>query len=345
MSLGSVIPWKLLQGFNTVYRLSFGAVFLLLTFEPMETGKGTVVKSTGKLFMVRLEDGTTVPCGIRGRFRIKGIRATNPVAVGDRVGFEWTGDGTTGIITSIEERSNYIIRRSSNLSKQYQLLATNVDLAWLMISLILPRTLTPFIDRFLVSAEAYRIPVILLFNKTDLYGTEEFEEMEYLISVYTSIGYRCMRMSLQTKEGVREVQDEMKGKVSVIAGNSGVGKSTLINVLDPTMRLRTEHVSDYHQTGKHTTSFAEMFELPSGIRIIDTPGIRGFGTIDIEREELFHFFPEIFRESKHCRYHNCLHLHEPDCAVKAGVEEGSISETRYINYLMMMEEEPGKYRS
>ncbi len=328
-----------------MYRLSFGAVFLLLTFDTMETGKGTVVKSTGKLFTVRLGDGTTVPCGIRGRFRIKGIRATNPVAVGDRVGFEWTGDRTAGIITSIEERSNYIIRRSSNLSKQYQLLATNVDLAWLMISLILPRTLTPFIDRFLASAEAYRIPVILLFNKTDLYGTEEFREMEYLISVYTSIGYRCMRMSLQTKEGVKEVQDEMKGKVSVIAGNSGVGKSTLINVLDPTMRLRTEHVSDYHQTGKHTTTFAEMFELPSGIRIIDTPGIRGFGTIDIEREELFHFFPEIFRASKHCRYHNCLHLHEPDCAVKSGVEDGSISETRYINYLMMMEEEPGKYRS
>ena len=310
----------------------------------MEPGRGTVIKSTGNLFIVKLEDGTTVRCGIRGKFRIQGIRATNPVAVGDRVGFEWAEDGMGGIITSIEERTNYIIRKSPKLSKEYQLLATNVDLAWLMISMILPKTLTPFIDRFLVSAEAYRIPVIILFNKTDLYGTPEVEEMNHLSSVYSSIGYRCMQMSLQTKEGVQEVADEMRGKVSVIAGNSGVGKSTLINILDPAMRLKTGSISDYHQTGKHTTTFSEMFELSSGIRIIDTPGIRGFGTIDIERAELFHFFPEIFRASKHCHYHNCLHLHEPDCAVKAGVESGNISESRYINYLMMMEEEQGKYR-
>jgi ribosome biogenesis GTPase len=310
----------------------------------MEAGKGTVIKSTGSLYTVKLEDGSTVRCGIRGRFRIKGIRATNPVAVGDRVSFEWAGDRTGGIITAIDERTNYIIRKSSNLSKEYQLLATNVDLTWLMISMVLPRTLTPFIDRFLVSAEAYRLPVIILFNKKDLYGTPEIEEMNYLTSVYTSIGYRCMHMSLQNREGVKEVAEEMKGKVSVIAGNSGVGKSTLINVLDPAMRLKTENVSEYHQTGKHTTTFSEMFELSSGIRIIDTPGIRGFGTIDIERAELFHFFPEIFRASKHCHYHNCLHLHEPDCAVKAGVESGTISESRYVNYLMMMEEEEGKYR-
>lgn len=325
-------------------RLSFGAVFLLLTFEYMEAGKGTVIKSTGTLYTVKLEDGSSVRCGIRGRFRIKGIRATNPVAVGDLVDFEWTEDRKGGTITSIEERKNYIIRKASNLSKEYQLLATNVDFAWLMISMVLPRTLTPFIDRFLVSAEAYRIPVIILFNKTDLYGSPEFEEMNYLSSVYTSIGYKCMRMSLQTKEGVKEVADEMRGRVSVIAGNSGVGKSTLINVLDPALRLKTGVVSDYHQTGKHTTTFSEMFELSSGIRIIDTPGIRGFGTIDIEREELFHFFPEIFRASKDCHFHNCMHLHEPDCAVKAEVENGNISESRYINYLMMMEEEPEKYR-
>lgn len=310
----------------------------------MEAGKGTVIKSTGTLYTVKLEDGSSVRCGIRGRFRIKGIRATNPVAVGDLVGFEWTEDRKGGTITSIEERKNYIIRKASNLSKEYQLLATNVDFAWLMISMVLPRTLTPFIDRFLVSAEAYRIPVIILFNKTDLYGTPEFEEMNYLSSVYTAIGYKCMRMSLQTKEGVKEVADEMRGRVSVIAGNSGVGKSTLINVLDPALRLKTGVVSDYHQTGKHTTTFSEMFELSSGIRIIDTPGIRGFGTIDIEREELFHFFPEIFRASKDCHFHNCMHLHEPDCAVKAEVEKGNISESRYINYLMMMEEEPEKYR-
>ena len=310
----------------------------------MKKGIGTVIKSTGSQYLVKIQDKRVIPCSIRGKFRIKGIRATNPVAVGDHVVFEWLEDETGGIITSIRERSNYIIRKSSNLSKEYQLVATNVDLAWLMISMTLPRTLTPFIDRFLVSAEAYRIPVIILFNKTDLYGQSEQDEMKYLKSVYTDIGYRCMQMSLQTREGVKEIQNEMTGKVNVISGNSGVGKSTLINVLDPAIRLKIGDVSDYHKTGKHTTTFSEMFELSSGIRIIDTPGIRGFGTIDIEREELSHFFPEIFRASKLCRYHNCMHLHEPDCGVKAGVEKGIISEFRYINYLMMMEEEDGKYR-
>ena len=306
--------------------------------------KGTVIKSTGSWFTVKLPDGTIVPCGIRGKFRMKGIRATNPVAVGDHVKFEWSDDQSTGIITSIEKRTNYIIRKSSKLSKEYQLLACNVDTAWLMVSMILPRTLTPFIDRFLISAEAYRIPIIILFNKTDLYGEKERDEMNELWSVYTKIGYRCMKLSLQTKEGVEEVRKEMKGKVNVIAGNSGVGKSTLINVLDPTIRLKIGDISDYHQTGKHTTTFSEMFELTSGIKIIDTPGIRGFGTIDIERSELFHFFPEIFRASKQCKYHNCMHINEPDCGVKAMVEMGEISEFRYVNYLVMMEVEPGKYR-
>jgi ribosome biogenesis GTPase len=310
----------------------------------MKKGKGTVIKSTGSQYLVKIADERIIPCSIRGKFRIKGIRATNPVAVGDHVVFEWMEDGNGGIITSIKERSNYIIRKSSNLSKEYQLLASNVDLVWLMISMTLPRTLTPFIDRFLVSAEAYRIPVIILFNKTDLYGLSELEEMKYLKSVYTDIGYRCMQMSLQTREGVKEVRNEMTEKVNVISGNSGVGKSTLINVLDPALRLKIGEVSDFHKTGKHTTTFSEMFELTSGIRIIDTPGIRGFGTIDIEREELFHFFPEIFRASKLCKYHNCMHMHEPECGVKAGVENGTISEFRYINYLMMMEVEDGKYR-
>jgi ribosome biogenesis GTPase len=260
------------------------------------------------------------------------------------VGFEWSEDQTTGIITSIEERRNYIIRKASKLSKEYQLLACNVDIAWLMVSMVLPRTLTPFMDRFLVSAEAYRIPVIILFNKTDLYEKAARAEMEYLKSVYTEAGYRCMQMSLQTKEGLEEVRAEMKEKVNVIAGNSGVGKSTLIQVLDPTIRLKIGELSDFHQTGKHTTTFSEMFELASGIRIIDTPGIRGFGTIDIVREELGHFFPEIFRASKKCRYHNCLHLNEPDCGVKAAVEAGQISEMRYVNYLVMLEEDAGRYR-
>ena len=310
----------------------------------MKKDKGTVIKSTGSQYLVKIADERIIPCSIRGKFRIKGIRATNPVAVGDHVVFEWMEDGSGGIITSIKERNNYIIRKSSNLSKEYQLLASNVDLVWLMISMTLPRTLTPFIDRFLVSAEAYRIPVIILFNKTDLYGLSELEEMKYLKSVYTDIGYRCMQMSLQTREGVKEVRNEMTEKVNVISGNSGVGKSTLINVLDPALRLKIGEVSAFHKTGKHTTTFSEMFELTSGIRIIDTPGIRGFGTIDIEREELFHFFPEIFKASKLCKYHNCIHMHEPECGVKAGVENGTISEFRYINYLMMMEEEDGKYR-
>jgi ribosome biogenesis GTPase len=310
----------------------------------MKKGNGTVIKSTGSQYLVKIADDRIIPCSIKGKFRIKGIRATNPVAVGDHVGFEWLEDETGGIITSIKERSNYIIRKSSNLSKEYQLLATNVDVAWLMISMTLPRTLTPFIDRFLVSAEAYRLPVIILFNKTDLYGESEQEEMKYLKSVYTDIGYHCMQMSLQTRVGVKEVQNEMIGKVNVISGNSGVGKSTLITVLDPAIRLKIGEVSDFHKTGKHTTTFSEMFELSSGIKIIDTPGIRGFGTIDIDREELFHFFPEIFKASKNCKYHNCIHMHEPDCGVKAEVEKGSISEFRYINYLMMMEEEDGKYR-
>ncbi|MEN8157679.1 MAG: ribosome small subunit-dependent GTPase A [Bacteroidota bacterium] len=306
--------------------------------------EGTVIKSTGSWYTVKGPDGKIVRCTIRGKFRIKGIRATNPVAVGDRVGFEWTEEGDTGIITSIRKRTNYIIRRSSNLSKAYQLLACNVDLAWLMISMVQPKTFTAFIDRFLVSAEAYRIPVVILFNKTDLYGKAEMKEMEELWGVYTEAGYRCMKLSLQSREGLGDVKDEMKQKLNVIAGNSGVGKSTLINVLDPEFRLKTGTISNTHQTGKHTTTFAEMFELEHGIRIIDTPGIRGFGTIDIEKNELFHFFPEIFRASKKCRYHNCMHLNEPGCGVKKGVEEGAISEFRYLNYLVMMEVDDGKYR-
>jgi ribosome biogenesis GTPase len=306
--------------------------------------KGTVIKSTGSWYTVRGPGNETIRCSIKGKFRTKGIRATNPVAVGDRVSFEWAEDGTTGIITSIEERTNYIIRRSSNLSKEYQLLACNIDMAWLMVSMLQPRTHTAFIDRFLVSAEAYRIPVILLFNKTDLYGRSEFLEMESWSKIYTGVGYRCMKLSLQTREGLEEVRREMTGKLNVIAGNSGVGKSTLINILDPSFRLKTRRISDVHQTGKHTTTFAEMFELDSGIQIIDTPGIRGFGTIDIEKSELFHFFPEIFRASEKCRYHNCMHMNEPGCNVKQEVEAGNISDFRYLNYLMMLEEDGGKYR-
>ena len=306
--------------------------------------KGTVIKSTGSRFLVRIRNNRMVQCSIKGKFRIKGIRATNPVAVGDHVSFEWVEGERTGIITKIEERTNYIIRKSSKLSKEYQLIACNVDMAWLMISMVLPKTLTAFIDRFLVSAEAYRIPVIILFNKTDLYEAEAFTEMAHLRSIYSNIGYTCMQLSLQTKEGMDNVITEMQGKVNVIAGNSGVGKSTLINSIDPTMRLKTGNISDSHRTGKHTTTFSEMFELDHDITIIDTPGLRGFGTIDIEKDELFHFFPEIFKASRNCRYHNCMHIQEPGCGVKEAVLNGSVSESRYSNYLMMMADSHEKYR-
>ncbi len=306
--------------------------------------KGTVIKSTGSRFTVKTTDGSLVSCSIRGKFRIKGIRATNPVAVGDRVDFEAEEEPGQGIINAIEERSNYIIRRASNLSKEYQLLACNVDTAWLMISMVMPRTFPAFVDRFLVSAEAYRIPVVLLFNKTDLYDTDDEEEMEEWISMYTAIGYECLKLSLQNKSGLEEVKARMLGGINVISGNSGVGKSTLVNVLDPSFRLKTSKVSESHQTGKHTTTFAEMYELAGGIRIIDTPGIKAYGMIDIQREELSHFFPEIFRAASRCKYHNCLHLTEPECAVKEAVQNGSIRESRYFNYQVMMEEEEGKYR-
>lgn len=311
----------------------------------MKDVEGRVIKSTGSQFLIRLMDGEVLNCSIKGKFRIKGIRATNPVAVGDLVLAEWSGEkNDPGVIKQIRERSNYIIRRSSKLSREYQLLAANVDQALLMVSLAAPRTLTAFMDRFLVSAEAYRIPVLILFNKIDLYGGDESAEMQYLMKIYREAGYACLPLSLQDRSGLDEVRQAMSGKINVISGNSGVGKSTLVQMLDPSIRLRTAEVSESHQTGKHTTTFAELFELEGGISIIDTPGIRGFGTIDIEKEELFHFFPEIFRESKNCKYHNCIHLHEPGCAVKDALEQGRISESRYINYLMIMEGKEEKYR-
>ncbi|MEZ5069971.1 MAG: ribosome small subunit-dependent GTPase A [Bacteroidales bacterium] len=305
---------------------------------------GLVIKSTGNLFLVELPGGPVIPCGIKGKFRIRGIRATNPVAVGDRVRLEWDGSDAPGIIVGIEERKNYIIRKASNLSREYQLLASNVDAAWLMVSLVMPRTLTAFMDRFLVSSEAYRIPAVILFNKIDLDGRAEMEELEALERVYSRAGYPCRRLSLKLGNGLEEVRRDMAGKVIVVAGNSGVGKSTLISTLDPAIQLRTEEVSESNQSGRHTTTFSQMYHLKGDIRVIDTPGIRGFGTIDIRREELFHFFPEIFRASAGCRYHNCLHLNEPGCAVKSAVEDGSISESRYLNYLLLLEEEEAKYR-
>ncbi|MFZ5939058.1 MAG: ribosome small subunit-dependent GTPase A [Bacteroidota bacterium] len=306
--------------------------------------EGVVTRSTGSWYYVRQNGDEPVPCRIKGKFRLKEIRATNPVAVGDLVTFSLEEGQNSGLITAIHPRKNYIIRKASNLSREYQLIACNIDIAWLMVSMVAPKTLTAFIDRFLVSAEAFRIPVIILFNKTDIYDETERKEMDQLIRVYTGAGYPCYPVSVLKREGIDRIRDEMKGKVSVISGNSGVGKSALIQAVDPALILKTGEISEYHLAGKHTTTYAEMFELASGGAVIDTPGIRGFGTIDIAREELFHFFPEIFRESGNCQYHNCLHLMEPKCAVKKAVDEGTISESRYLSYLAMLEDSSEKYR-
>ncbi len=308
--------------------------------------KGIVIKSTGSWFTVKADDQTFVNCKIKGIYRIKGIRATNPVAVGDRVEFkiqDGSGSGT-GMITRIGERKNYIIRRSPNLSKEYQLIAANVDQAWLMVTLASPKTFPEFIDRFLVMTEAYSIPVNLLFNKTDLYGDTRRTELSWLMNVYQDIGYPCYAISAKLNQNTDILREKMQGKLNVISGNSGVGKSTLINVLDPGLDLRTSEISGAHKSGKHTTTFSEMHEFSFGGYIIDTPGIKGFGLLDFGNDELFHYFPEIFKASSGCRFHNCTHTHEPGCAVTEAVHEGTISETRYISYLNMLDDEGGKYR-
>ncbi len=304
--------------------------------------EGMVIKTTGSWFTVR-SGNSVVPCKIKGKFRIRGIRATNPVAVGDRVDFIRNNDGT-GLIIHIHERKNYIIRRSSKLSKEYQLIAANVDQAWLIASISSPQTFPEFIDRFLVTAEAYNIPANLVFNKTDLYNEEETEEMKLLSYVYREIGYPVYQISALRGENIQEIMGKMKGKLNVVSGNSGVGKSTLINRMDPTLNLRTGDISQAHSSGRHITTFAEMHPFSFGGAVIDTPGIRGFGLIDFDREELFHFFPEIFRISHDCRFHNCTHIHEPGCAVIEGVENGEIFESRYRSYLSLMEDEDEKYR-
>jgi len=305
--------------------------------------KGLVIKSTGSWYTVRDVEGNTVACKIRGSYRIKGLRSTNPVAVGDRVEFSVLDDGS-GIISHIEDRKNYIIRRASNLSREYQLIASNIDQAVLVISLVQPKTLMAFVDRFLVSAEAFRIPVVLLFNKLDLYGEEELIQMNSLVEIYENIGYQCLAVSLKSGLHTDKLRALFAGSTSVVSGNSGVGKSTLLNFLDPELNLKTSEVSSSHQSGQHTTTYAEMFLLPSGGYVIDTPGIKGFGTVDIEKNELFHFFPEIFKISAGCRFHNCLHLNEPGCAVIDAVISGEISESRYLSYLGLMSDMGDKYR-
>ena len=307
--------------------------------------RGLVIKNTGSWYLVKTDEGTYVECKIKGNFRLKGIRSTNPVAVGDYVQIILNQEGTA-FISEIEDRKNYIIRRSSNLSKQSHIIAANLDQCMLVVTVNYPETSTTFIDRFLASAEAYRVPVKIIFNKIDAYNEEEFRYLDGLINLYTTIGYPCLKVSARTGEGIDNIKEELKNKTTLFSGHSGVGKSTLINTLLPELDIKTAEISSYHNKGMHTTTFSEMFPVPGGGYIIDTPGIKGFGTFDMEEEEIGHYFPEIFSVSANCRYNNCTHRQEPGCAVREAVEQHYISESRYSSYLNMLEDkEEGKYRA
>ena len=308
--------------------------------------QGLVLKSTGKIYNIILENGEIIKATIRGKLRIEGLKTTNPIAAGDRV--ELTASSDTNSqdskisysIQSILPRKNYIVRKSTNLSKQMQIIAANVDHAYLLVTLKSPVTQIGFIDRFLVSAEAFRIPTTLLFNKIDLFGAEEERLFHELSAIYTSLGYTCHRICAENESKISFLRKELKEKQVMISGNSGVGKTTLVNSLDPTLTLRTGEISKVHEQGKHTTTFAEMHSLASGGYIIDTPGIRAFGVIDLEKEHMAHYFPEMRNLIGACRFHNCLHLNEPNCAVKDAVEKDEISFSRYQSYLDLMYEDP-----
>ena len=306
---------------------------------------GLVIRNTGSWYTVKTDDGgQLIDCKIKGNFRLKGIRSTNPVAVGDHVTLVPNNEGTA-FITEIADRRNYIIRKASNLSKQSHIIAANVDQAMLVVTVNYPQTSTTFIDRFLASAEAYRIPVVLIFNKVDILDDDELRYLDMMINLYETVGYECRSISAERGDGVETVMQLLEGKVTVLSGNSGVGKSTLINRLLPDANLRTSEISDAHNTGMHTTTFSEMLPLPSGGYIIDTPGIKGFGTFNIEPEELSGYFKEIFHFSRDCRFSNCTHTHEPGCAVLKAVEDHYIAASRYQSYLSMLDDkEEGKYR-
>ena len=306
--------------------------------------RGTVLKSTGSAYNVLNENGRIIVCSIKGKMRIKGLRTTNPVAVGDNVLFEPDTQDGNGIITEVLDRKNWILRKSSNLSKHSQIIAANIDQVFLMITIILPETPLEFIDRFLITAEAYRVPAKIIINKTDLYGGEEMIKMTDLEKIYQKIGYECIRLSLAENNDLNELKNLMAGKTSLISGNSGVGKTTLLNKLNPELHLKTAEVSEYHKQGKHITTFPEMHHMPFDAYVIDTPGIRGFGVVDMERNEIYHFFREIFDRSKGCRFYNCLHLDEPGCAVREAVMKEEIAFSRYRSYLNIMEGDDGKYR-
>lgn len=308
--------------------------------------KGIVYKSTGSWYSVKAEDGTFYDCRIKGKFRIGGIKSTNPVAVGDHVSFDVDnkGDETVGVIKHIEERENYIIRKSVNLSKQTHIIASNIDVAFLLITLNNPPTFTTFIDRFLVTAEAYHINAVLLFNKVDTYNEDELLEIKYLAAVYRNIGYECIGISATTGKNIDKVKAIMKDKVTMFSGHSGVGKSTLVNAIEPGLDLKTSKISEQHLQGQHTTTFAEMFDLSFGGQIIDTPGIKGFGVVEIDKEELGDYFPEFFELKEHCKFNNCLHLEEPHCAVKEALETEEIAWFRYKSYLQILEGEEEHFR-
>lgn len=306
--------------------------------------KGFVIKNTGSWYSVKTDDGKVVECKIKGNFRLKGIRSTNPVAVGDHVEIALNQEGTA-FITHIDERRNYIIRKSQNLSKQSHIIAANVDQAFLIVTVNYPQTSTTFIDRFLASAEAYSVPVVLVFNKRDILSDDEQHYQQSMVHLYETIGYECREISAATGEGVEGLHKLLKGKITLLSGNSGVGKSTLINQILPEANLRTAEISDAHNTGMHTTTFSEMLELPEGGYIIDTPGIKGFGTFDMEPEELTSYFREIFHFSKDCKFSNCTHTHEPGCAVLKALEDHYIAQSRYQSYLGMLEDkDENKYR-
>jgi len=308
--------------------------------------QGTVYKSTGSWYQVKAENGEFYECRIKGKFRIQGIKSTNPVAVGDKVSFDLEEgvEEKTGVIKKITERDNYIIRKSVNLSKQTHIIASNIDQVFLLITLNNPPTLTTFIDRFLVTAEAYDITAVLLFNKVDTYSIEELAEVKYLAELYRSAGYECIGISAKEGKNVDKVKEKMIGKTNMISGHSGTGKSTLINAIEPSLDLKTSEISKQHSQGQHTTTFAEMFDLSFDARIIDTPGIKGFGVVDMDREEIGDYFPEFFERKQDCKFHNCLHLEEPKCAVKEALEAGEIAWSRYKSYLQIMEGEDDNYR-
>lgn len=309
--------------------------------------QGTVYKSTGSWYSVKSANGTFYDCRIKGKFRIKGIKSTNPVSVGDVVRFELdlTDGREQGVITEIRDRKNYIIRKSVNLSKQTHIIAANLDQVFLIITLNNPVTFTNFIDRFLVTAEAYHIPAILLFNKIDTYNEEELAEIKYLAALYRDVGYTCLGISAVTGKNVDQVKQLMTDKTSMFSGHSGVGKSTLVNAIEPQLNLKTKDISAQHLQGQHTTTFAEMFDLQFGARIIDTPGIKGFGIVDMEKEEIGDYFPEFFKLKSECKFNNCLHLDEPNCAVKMALDEDRIAWSRYRSYVQMISGEQENYRT